>query len=65
MLTPREQMELERLFAQDQREINRLEKELGKKEKALAEAVVLMLVTTKIQPLWAEAEEGRKTRCAD
>ena len=37
VLTLNEQTELEKLRAQDQREIKRLQKELPKKEKALAE----------------------------
>jgi Skp family chaperone for outer membrane proteins len=45
VLTLREQRELEKLRAQDQREIKRLQKELRKKEKALAEAAALLLVT--------------------
>ena len=57
MLTLREQRELEKLRAQDQREIKRLQKELRKKEKALAEAAALVLVTKKMQALWGEAEE--------
>ena len=57
MLTLKEQRELEKLRAQDQREIKRLQKELRKKEKALAEAAALLLVTKKMQALWGEAEE--------
>jgi hypothetical protein len=38
VLTLREQRELEKLRVQDQREIKRFQKELRKKEKALAEA---------------------------
>jgi hypothetical protein len=38
VLTLREQRELDKLRVQDQREIKRLQKELRKKEKALAEA---------------------------
>ena len=45
VLTLKEQRELEKLRAQDQREIRRLQKELRKKEKALAEAAALLLVT--------------------
>jgi hypothetical protein len=41
------------------------QKELRKKEKALAEAAALLLVTEKMQALWGEAEEGRTGRCAD
>ena len=57
VLTLREQSELEKLRAQDQREIKRLQKELRKKEKALAEAAALLLVTKKMQAPWGEAEE--------
>ncbi len=57
VLTLKEQKELERLRAQDLREIKRLQKELRKKEKALAEAAALLLVTKKMQALWGEAEE--------
>ena len=39
------------------REIKWLQKELRKKEKALAEAAALLLVTKKMQALWGEAEE--------
>jgi transposase len=48
---------MERLRAQDQREIKRLQKELRKKEKALAEVAALLLVTKKMQALWGVAEE--------
>lgn len=65
VLTLKEQKELERLRAQDQREIKRLKKELTRKDKALAEAAALLLVTTKMQALWGEVEEGRTDRCAD
>ena len=57
VLTLREQRELEKLRAQDQREVKRLQKELRKKKKALAEAAALLLVTKKMQALWGEAEE--------
>jgi len=57
VLTLKEQKELEKLRARDQREIKRLQKELRKKEKALAEAAALLLVTKKMQALWGEAEE--------
>ena len=62
VLTLKEQRELEKFRAQDQREIKRLQKELRKKEKALAEAAALLLVTKKMQALWGEAEEGRTDR---
>jgi len=47
VLTLKEQKELERLGAQDQREFKRLKKELPRKDIALAEAVALLLVTKK------------------
>jgi transposase-like protein len=57
VLTLKEQKELERLRAQDQREIKRLKKELTRKDRALAEAAALLLVTKKMQALWGEVEE--------
>ena len=57
VLTLKVQKELERLRAQDQREIKRLKKELTRKDKALAEAAALLLVTKKMQALWGEVEE--------
>jgi transposase len=59
VLTLGEQRGLEKLRAQDQREIKRLQKELRNKEKALAEAAALLLVTNRMQALSGEAEEGR------
>jgi transposase len=50
VLTLKEQKELERLT---------------RKDKALAEAAALLLVTKKMQALWGEVEEGRTERCAD
>jgi transposase len=50
VLTLKEQKELERLT---------------RKDKALAEAAALLLVTKKMQALWGEVEEGRTDRCAD
>ncbi len=57
VLTLKEQKELEKLPAQDQREIKRHQKELRKKEKALAEAAALLLVTKKMWALWGDVEE--------
>ncbi len=42
MLTLKEQKQLERLRALDQREIKRLKQELRRNEKALAEAAALL-----------------------
>jgi len=52
MLTLKEQKELEKLSAQDQREIKRLKQELRLKEKALAEAAALLMAAKKIQAFW-------------
>ncbi len=57
LLTMAEQKDLEKRHQADQREIKRPQKELRKKEKALAEAAALLLVTKKMQALWGEAEE--------
>jgi transposase-like protein len=54
VLTLKEQKELEKLRAQDQREIKRLKQELRRKEKALAEAVALLMAAKKIQAFWGE-----------
>jgi transposase len=54
VLTLKEQRELEKLRAQDQREIKRLKQELRRKEKALAEAVALLMAAKKIQAFWGE-----------
>jgi Skp family chaperone for outer membrane proteins len=42
-----EQKDLEKLHAQDQREIKALKKELQRKEKALAEAAALLVLRKK------------------
>jgi transposase len=52
MLTLNEQKDLERLRTQDQKEIKRLKQELRRKEKALAEAAVLLIASKKIQAFW-------------
>ncbi len=49
MLTLKEQKELEKIRAQDQRVIKRLKQELRRKEKALAEAAALLIASEKIQ----------------
>jgi len=48
VLTMKEQKELEKLRAQDQREIKALKQELRHKEKALAEAAALLMLTKKL-----------------
>ena len=57
LLTMAEQTDLEKRHQADQREIKRLQQELRRKDKALAEAAALLLVTNKMQALWAEPEE--------
>ena len=54
VLTLKVQKELERLRAQDQREIKRFKQELRRKEKALAEAAALLIASRKIQAFWGE-----------
>ena len=54
LLTMAEQRDLEKLRAQYQKEIKRLQKELQCKEKALAEAAALLLAAIKIQAFWGE-----------
>ena len=54
VLTMAEQKELEKLRAQDQREIKALKKDLRRKEKALAEAAALLIAAKKIQAFWGE-----------
>ncbi len=41
---------------EDQREIKRLQQELRRKEKALAEAAALLIASKKIQAYWGEDE---------
>jgi transposase len=57
VLTLKEQKELEKLRAQDQREIKRLKQGLRRKEKALAEAAALLMAAKKIQAFWGEDGE--------
>lgn len=52
--TKAEQRDLEKLRAQDQKEIKRLQKELLRKDKTLAEAAALLLAAKKIQAFWGE-----------
>ena len=53
-LTMAEQKDLEKRHQQDQREIRRLQQELRRKDKALAEAAALLLAAKKIQAFWGE-----------
>ena len=54
VLTLKEQRELEKLRAQDQRDIKRVRQKLRRKEKAVAEAAALLMAAKKIQPFWGE-----------
>ncbi len=54
VLALKELKELEKLRAQDQREIKRLKQELRRKEKALAEAAALLMAAKKIHAFWGE-----------
>jgi len=54
MVTLKEPKELEKLRAQDHREIKRLKQELRRKGKALAEATALLMAAKKIQAFWGE-----------
>ena len=56
--TMAEQKDLEKLHAQDQREIKALKKELQRKEKALAEAAALLVLRKKWEAFCSEDEEG-------
>ena len=58
VLTMKEQKELDKLRAQDQREIKRLQKELRRKEKALAEAAALLMLRKKWEAFCSEDAEG-------
>ena len=57
MLTMADQMDLEKRHQQDQREIKRLQQELRRKDKALAEAAALLMASKKIQAYWGEDGE--------
>jgi transposase-like protein len=58
VLTVAEQKDLEKLRAQDQREIRQLKKELQRKEKALAEAAALLILRKKWEAFCSEDAEG-------
>jgi len=51
-----DQKDLQKRHQEDQREIKRLQQELRRKDKALAEAAALLLVSKKIQAYWGEGE---------
>jgi hypothetical protein len=44
-------------FKEDKRRIKQLEKELQRKEKALAEAAALLVLRKKVQAIWGEQED--------
>jgi hypothetical protein len=52
-----DQKDLEKRHQVDQREIKRLQQELRRKDKALAEAAALLLASKKIQAYWGEGGE--------
>ena len=54
LLTMAEQKDLERRHQADQREIKRLQQDLRRKDKALAEAAALLIASKKIQAYWGE-----------
>ena len=53
-----DQRELQRKNQEQAREIRRLERDLQKKEKALAEAATLLLIAKKRDALWPQDEEN-------
>lgn len=53
-----DQRELQRKNQEQAREIRRLERDLQKKEKALAEAAALLLIAKKRDALWPQVEES-------
>jgi len=53
-----EQKDLEKRHQADQREIKRLQQELCRKDKALAEAAALLITSKKIQAYWGEDGEA-------
>lgn len=58
VLTMAEQKQLEKLRAQDQREIKALKKELQRKEKAMAEMAALLVLRKKWESFCSEDTEG-------
>jgi len=58
LLTMSDQKDLQKRHQEDQKEIKRLQQELRRKEKALAEAAALLLAAKKIQAFWGEDEGG-------
>ena len=56
LLTMADQKDLQKRHLEDQREIKRLQQELRRKDKALAEAAALLIASKKIQAYWGEDE---------
>ena len=56
-LTMADQKDLQKRHQEDQREIKRLQQELRRKDKALAEAAALLIASKKIQAYWGEGGE--------
>ena len=56
LLTMADQKDLQKRHQEDQREIKRLQQELRRKEKALAEVAALLIASKKIQAYWGEDE---------
>ena len=54
LLTMADQKDLQKRHQEDQREIKRLQQELRRKDKALAEAAALLIASKKIQAYWGE-----------
>ena len=52
-----ERKDHEKRHLADQREIKRLQQELRRKDKALAEAAALLIASKKIQAYWGEGGE--------
>ena len=61
LLPMAEQKDLEKRHQADQRELKRLQQELRRKDKALAEAAALLIASKKLQPYWGEDEGGLTT----
>ena len=57
LLTMSDQKDLQKRHQEAQREIKRLQQELRRKDKALAEAAALLIASKKIQAYWGEGEE--------
>ena len=58
VLTLKEQKKLEKLRAQDQKEIKALKNELQRKEKAMAEMAALLVLRKKWEAFCSEDAEG-------